>query len=341
MIPSGDQDLFRRIVDADDRFVLTTHMNPDGDAIGSEVGLARFLVERGKHVRIVNQDATPHTLAFLEDDVTAIEVYDPAVHDTILDDAGRIVLLDNSASDRLGRMEPAMRAAADRVLCIDHHPTLGTPWKDNILDEASCATAAMVYGLILACGAKPDARTAEALFVGVATDTGFFRFNSTTAQAYEIASTLMRAGVHPARCYQQIYERNSAAYTRLLGHALAGLRLDADGAVASVRVTRKMVTDARAGEEDTSEMTTALLAIDGVRIAILFRETDDRQVKVSLRSKGSLDVRELAMEFGGGGHRNASGIVLEGEFDEVIERVLDRAATLAGSGGPTGRGLLP
>jgi phosphoesterase RecJ-like protein len=144
----------------------------------------------------------------------------------------------------------------------------------------------------------------------------------------------MRAGVHPARCYRQIYERNSAAYTRLLGHALAGLRLDAAGAVASVRVTRKMVAAARAGDEDTSEMTTALLAIDGVRVAILFRETDDAKVKVSLRSKGNLDVRELAMEFGGGGHRNASGIVMDGEFDEVIERVLDRAAALAGPGGP-------
>ena len=332
MTRSGDHDLFREIVENNGSFVLTTHMNPDGDAIGSEIGLARFLIGRGKQVRIINQDPTPYALGFLERDTMEAEVYDPTTHDGILGSVDRIVLLDNSAPDRLGRLEAVMRQAADRVLCIDHHPTSGTPWNDNILDEESCATAAIVYDLLVRSGAELDLRTAEALFAGIATDTGFFRFNSTTPRAYEIAGELMRAGARPAQCFRQVYERNSAAYTRLLGLALSDLRLDADGAVASIRIQQSMVDATQTGDEDTSEMTTALLAIDGVRIAILFRETDDNHVKVSLRSKGSLDVRVLATEFGGGGHRNASGIVMQGHFDEVIERVLERATTLAGSG---------
>ena len=329
MIPPGDHDLFQDVVERNDSFVLTTHMNPDGDAIGSEIGLARFLRDHDKQVRIVNQDSTPTALTFLEHDGLRAEVYDPAAHDDVLAGVDRIVLLDNSASDRLGRMEAVMRRMAGRVLCIDHHPTSGTPWNDNILDDEACATAAMVYDLLVASRAEIDRATSEALFAGIATDTGFFRFNSTTPRAFEIAGELMRAGARPARCFRQVYERNSAAYTRLLGLALSELRLDADGAVASILIRQSMVDTTRAAEEDTSEMTTALLAIDGVRIAILFRETIENQVKVSLRSKGNLDVRMLATEFGGGGHRNASGIVMKGDFDGVIERVLERATALA------------
>ena len=132
-------------------------------------------------------------------------------------------------------------------------------------------------------------------------------------------------GVQPARTYQEIYERNSPAFTRLLGHALSGLRLDAGGAIASVRVTGAMIEASDADGIDTSEMTTALLAMDGVRVALLFREMPGGRIKVSLRSKGDLDVHRLASEFGGGGHRNASGIVLAGSLDEVSARIIEEA----------------
>ena len=138
----------------------------------------------------------------------------------------------------------------------------------------------------------------------------------------------MRAGVNPAGCYQEIYERNSPTFTRLLGEGLAAMRLDADGRVASIRVTQAMVDRSGAEGEDTSEMTTALLAMDRVRIAILFREVPPDQVKVSLRSKGNLDVRALAMQFGGGGHRNASGIVATGELDGIADEVIAKASEL-------------
>ena len=328
MIASEGHELFLRLIERSRTFVLTTHMNPDGDAIGSQLGLARFLASRGGEVRLVNQDPTPVTLLFLEDETLCVEVFDEVTHGPVLSGTDLILLLDNSVPDRLGRMEQIMRASADRVLCVDHHPTRVSPWAENILDEDACATASIVYDLIRNLGWNLDRRIAEALFVGIATDTGFFRFNSTTTRAYEIAAELMRAGVNPARCYQEIYERNSVAYTRLLGYALTGLRLDADGAVASVRITRDREEQCGAKDEDTSEMTTVLLALDRVRVAILIREMEGGQIKVSLRSKGDLDVRLLASEFGGGGHRNASGIVLEGDLDEVAEKVIARASDL-------------
>jgi phosphoesterase RecJ-like protein len=310
-------------------FVLVTHVNPDGDAIGSEVGLARFLVAKGKEIRIVNADPTPLGLKWLEAEGPAAEPYDPARHDALFTAADAVVLLDNFAPDRLGRLEPVVRAHAAKTFCIDHHPSRETLWGRNIVDTTSCATAVLVHELVKAAGWTPDRAAAEALYAGLATDTGFFRFNSTSPRAFRIAAELLEAGADPTRSYAEVYERNSPAYTRLLGHALAGLALEADGRLGVVTMTRTMIEGCAADAVDTSEVTTHVLAVEGVRIALLFRELPGGSVKVSLRSKGLLDVQALATEFGGGGHRNASGIVMSGTLDDVVRRVTARAVALA------------
>jgi phosphoesterase RecJ-like protein len=327
MIDAADHARFRQAYEGATTFVLVTHVQPDGDALGSEIGLAHFLLAHGKRVRIVNQDPTPELLRFLETDRCAIEVYDADVHDAPLRGTDLLVLVDNSAPDRLGRMERIMGECASRTLCIDHHPARDTPWSRQVLDERSCATAAMIYRLVRGAGWTPDGAAAEALYVGLATDTGFFRFNSTDVEAHEIAAELLRLGAVPAKVFQAIYERNSLAYTRMLGHALTGVRV-LRGAVAFVAITRELVERLDAVDVDASEITTTLLAMDGIRVALMFRELDRGRVKVSLRSKGAIDVHCLAGEFGGGGHRNASGIVTDGILDDVVRVVTERAATL-------------
>jgi len=332
VISAQDHELFRRLVDGAERFVLTTHIQPDGDALGSEYGLASYLAQRGKQVRIVNRDPTPESLCFIGADGPPAEVYDSAVHDSAFLTQDLVVLLDNSVPDRLGRMAPVMGRVAARTLCIDHHPAREMPWAHVILDQASCATAMMVYRLAREAGWIPDRGAAEAIYVGLATDTGFFRFNSSGPEAYEVAAELVRLGADPARVYAAIYERNSLAFTRLMGHALADVRVDG-GAVASVVLTREMIEKVEGADVDTSEITTALLAMAGIKLALLFRELDRGQVKVSLRSKDTLDVHRLAGEFGGGGHRNASGIVTAGTLEDVVRRVVQRATALAAAGG--------
>ena len=334
MIPAELHQLFRVLCDSAQRVVLTTHINPDGDAIGSELSLARFLETRGAKVRILNQDPVPELLQFVLDSKPPPELYQRGEGDAALAQADLVILVDNSAPDRLGRMEAPMAGVADRVLCIDHHPTRDAPWAHNIVDVEAAATTAMIYELTRAWGWTPDAIAANAIYTGLATDTGFFRFNSTNARSHEIAAELLELGVAPARVYRAVYERNSVAYTRLLGHSLAGLRLDAGGAVASVRITRQLTDTLQAGDVDTSEITTALLAIDRVMVAVLFRELSDGRIKVSLRSKGDLDVHRMATEFGGGGHRNASGIVIEGRLNQVVQTVTERAASLLAASSP-------
>lgn len=331
MIEASGHRAFADLVSGGRLFVLVTHVNPDGDALGSEIGLARFLATRGKEVRVVNSDATPLGLRWLEIDGPVAEPYDPARHDDLFAAADAVVLLDNSAPDRLGKVEPLVRRHAAKTFCIDHHPARETLWGRNILDTSACATAVLVYELVVAAGWAPDRAAAEALYAGLATDTGFFRFNSTSPRAFRMAAELLEAGADPTRSYAEVYERNSPAYTRLLGRALSGLALEADGKLGLVTVTRTMIEECGAESVDTSEVTTHVLAVEGVRVAVLFRELAGGGVKVSLRSKGLLDVQALATEFGGGGHRNASGIVLSGTLDDVVRRVADRAAALARS----------
>lgn len=329
MIPPSGHELFRKLCRDASRIAVTTHINPDGDALGSQLGLVRFLLADGKQVRIVNQDPPPPNLRFLADPAIPLEIYDPVVHDALVASVDLIALVDNAAPDRLGSMEPVLRRAADRTLCIDHHPSRGTPWAHPILDEGSSATAAMIFELTRGCGWTPDARAAEALYVGLATDTGFFRFNSTTARAHQIAAELLALGADSASAYREIYERNSVIYTRLLGHALVNLHLDADGAIAWVALGRELIGDLGAEDADTSEIATSMLALDGLSVALMFRELPDGRVKVSLRSKGGIDVHVLAGEFGGGGHRNASGIVMQSPLDEVVRTVVERTRALA------------
>ena len=328
MIGAAEIERFRRAVDGARAFVLVSHINPDGDAIGSELGLAGFLRARGKTVRIVNQDPPHESLDFLDADGFSLEIYDPVVHDPLLGGADRVVLVDNSAPDRLGRMERVMLASASRTLCIDHHPTRDAPWVENIVDEDASSTTAVIYELVRACGWAPPRAAAQALYVGLATDTGFFRFNSTSARAHEIAAELLRLGVDPAATYQRLHERNAEAYLRLLGHALTGLRVEGRGQIASVEIARALLASLGAESVDPTDILNVLLTLDGVKVAILFRELGDGRVKVSLRSKGTLDVHRLASEFGGGGHRNASGIVLTRAMGEAVGLVVGRAATL-------------
>lgn len=306
---------------------LATHITPDGDGIGAEICLHSYLTARGIEARILNTEATPLKYRFL-DEKNAVEVFDAKRHDAFLRQADLFFMLDNSAPSRLGPLEEATRASRATTVCIDHHNLVDPFWKVNLVDSQASATGEMVYRIVEALGGKPDFTASQAAYVSLVTDTGYFRFGKTAPRSHRLAADLLAAGVSPPRVYEEVYERGSAALVRLGGLALAGLTLEEDGRLAWIRMTHEDVTRCGAEGEDTSDIVNELLTIDRVRLAVLFKELEGQRVKLSFRSKGSLDVNRVAQSFGGGGHTNASGAVVAGRLEELVPRVLEPCRAL-------------
>ena len=303
------------------KILLTTHQNPDGDGLGSEIALAGYLRDVGKHPLIVNPDGTPERYRFLDPEGET-KVFDEQTGPPLIREAELIFMLDNSSLNRLGRMEAHIREATAIRVCIDHHSTTDGFWTINLIDDTACATGEMIYDLVAALGGSPDLKAATAIYTALVTDTGHFRFSKTSPRSHRIAAELLRIGVDPARVYQEVFERNSESFIRLVGLALVGTRLEAEGRVAWIALNRQQILQCGAEEADTSEIVNHLFTIQGVRVALLFKELPDGRIKVSFRSKGDIDIHEVATRYDGGGHRNASGAILAGPLEAAVGKVV-------------------
>lgn len=322
--------LFKPVVDAigaGTRFVLVTHLNADGDGLGAQFALGRFLRRHGKQVRVINTDPIPKQYRFFVQDDEP-ELYDAAAHDPVLRQADAIVILDNSSANRLGTMREAVVASPAPKICIDHHPHPDTQWDVMVIDEKACATGEMIYRLIREMDGEVSPQEAVPIYVSIVTDTGNFRFSNTTPVVLRTAADLVSKGVDVPTVYQQIFERNPPSFVRLLGAALSSIKQDETGRLGYIVMSREMMRAAGADGDDTSDIINGILTIDGTRLALLFKEMSDGRTKISLRSKGSIDVNRLAAEFGGGGHRNASGVVVAFPIDKAVEAILPKARAL-------------
>jgi phosphoesterase RecJ-like protein len=310
--------------------VISTHINPDGDAIGSELALAAFLRQKGLRACIVNADPVPRLYTFLDPRSEILTPEAPAAR-RALEACDLFFAVDNGTLPRMGRMQEWIRSTRAIRVCIDHHASQDDLWDVRLIDEEACATGTLIYELIHSLGGRLTRAQAQAIYVALITDTGYFRF-ARTASTDRLAADLVDAGVDPVRVYHQVYERNSMAFIHLQGAALRDVRIELEGRLGWLILTRQQVVDAGADHEDTSEIINSVLTIEGVRAAVLFKELPGARTKVSLRSKGSLDVNALARRFGGGGHRNAAGILLQEPLERGVERVMaevrGQAATL-------------
>jgi phosphoesterase RecJ-like protein len=307
-------------------FVLTTHTNPDGDAIGSVAALAFALREAGKTATVINHSPTPAVYDFLDPERT-IRVFDPARDREILRLADVILVLDTSQPERLRSMAADLLASPAVKICIDHHLDPDGFADHALLDTDATSTGELVYRLLRAwTGERLSPPVATALYTAIMTDTGGFRYPRVDPEIFRISAHLIECGADPVQCYTRVYERWTGGRIRLLGAMLAGLRTTAGGAIASVTITRQMLADSGTTEEDTDNFTTFPMSIGGVRIGILFLELNDG-VKMSLRSRDAIPVNLLAREFGGNGHLNAAGaLVSPADLSDLEARVLDAAA---------------
>lgn len=314
-----------------ERIVLTTHVQPDGDGIGSEVALARFLRARGKSVTILNPHPTARRFRFLEPD-PRIVAFEPEAAERALEEADLLVVLDISVPERLGRLEPLVERFAPDVVILDHHT--GPPRIPglDVRDVEASATGEIVYRLLHEwADDEITPEIATALYAAIAYDTGGFRHANTTARTHEIVADLLRRGADTVTANRWIFESLSLGRVRLTARVLADFSLEADGRIAWAGIPRTLLEETGASSEDVEGLAESLRAIEGVDVAILLKEVHDGATKVSLRSVPSRDVQEFAARFGGGGHRNASGIYLEEPLGDAVRRVVPAAVRSFGA----------
>ncbi len=312
------------------RFVLTTHVNPDGDGLGSQLGLAWLMRTQGAVVRIINHDPTPARLAFL-DPAATIETYNPEVHDAVIESADVVVMLDNGDPGRLDTMRAPLDRCRGRKVCIDHHPDPPPYWDFMVHRVGASSTGEIIAELIQATRLTPDVAAARALYAAVSSDTGRFRFGNTTQLAFQTAAWLVHCGVKPAEMYDQLEQGLSHSYCRLSGQVFANMEIAADGALVLLRVPLALPDASAVDGEDLARIINEALRVAGCRVAGLFRELDPQQTKISLRSNGGLDVQSIAKAYGGGGHKSAAGAVVANAMEPTIEQLRPALLALARS----------
>lgn len=316
-------ELVARILEEHDRIVLTTHVNADGDAVGSECAVAAWLELLGKTVHIVNPTAYPAQYRYLVGNPEwVVEVGTPAAT-AVLQNAQVILVLDTGEPKRIGKVASAL--SGRKVLLVDHHPrSEGFTTDAALIDTSACATGELVYDLISVAHLRspwPE-QLVQALYAAIVTDTGSFRFSNTSPRSHAIAGDLIRRGVDPEQEYKRLFGTVPLRRVQLLRAALDSLEVDADFPITWISLPRAIMEQAGAGSEDLDGLVDHARSVEGTEVAILFRETADGSTKVSLRSNGDFDVNAIARKFGGGGHIKASGAVLGAAMPAAREKVL-------------------
>lgn len=308
------------------RFVLSTHVNPDGDGLGSEIALSEWLRSRGKNVHVLNHDAAPPLYHFL-DPQNILQQYVEADHAEMVAGADVIVVMDTNHPRRLGSLESAVMASNAVRICIDHHLEPASFADHYVIDETASSTGELVYRVLIEADPLHSLTppVAGALYCAIMTDTGSFRYSHVDPELHTIIADLISKGADPGRIYREIYEQWSPGRIRLLGETLATLDLAHDGLLAHVTIDQAMLRRTGTVEADTDNFTIYPMSIRGVEAGILFLELNDG-VKMSLRSRADIPMNELAKEFGGGGHRNAAGARMHNVGLESFKQDVLRAA---------------
>jgi phosphoesterase RecJ-like protein len=307
------------------RFLVTTHIHPEGDAIGAEIALTMFLRNLGKEVTIVNSSPTPINSSFLDPD-EEIKVYPQDYEKQMLAEADVVIIVDVNNWSHVGPLSKELAPSKNLRICIDHHQGTEDGFADIIASDTTAAAAGLlIYELIRHMKGEITPRIAEAVYAAIITDTGTFRFSNTTQRVFKAAHELLDKGIEPFEMYKQVFAKTTGS-VKLLGYVLCTMDATPDGRVAWIHATQKMFKDSGADYEDSDGLLEVVRGIRGVEFCMFFKELEGGSVKVSLRSNGNVDVYEIAKRHGGGGHRMASGMTVPGPMEQAIRTVSEECA---------------
>lgn len=313
---------FTSLIHAHQRFLLTSHIRPDCDALGSELGMAGVLDSLGKDVLIVNAQKTPPNLAWI-DPTRRLKALGVDVQLSDVADREVMLVLDTSAWQQLGDMGIVLRQTAAKKAVLDHHVSEDDLGAEPFKDTQAEATGRLVLEAAEQLGVKLTPEIAMPLFAAVATDTGWFRFASTSGDTYRAAGKLMDAGAKPPLIYRSLYEQDTLARLQLIGRTLARTQSDLGGRLIYTAVFQDDFKATSALPSDTEDVINLTLTVAGTEVAIIFVELPSSNYKVSFRSRSAVDCSRLAEQFSGGGHKAAAGATVDGPLDVAQPRVLD------------------
>lgn len=324
----------KNLILSNQSFLITTHVNPDADAIGSEIAFYKILKSLGKKSFIINHSETPYNLKFLDSD-NVIKQFNMDDHADLFNQVDVLVALDFNRSDRTVSMKKSFEQSKAIKICIDHHQDPEKFVDYEFIDVEYAATGEIILSFITETKlVQLTKEIAEPIYAAIMTDTGSFRFERTTAKLHRKVATLLDTGVNPTEIYDKIYDQSKFSKIKLLGRALNSIKLLAEGRIAYMIITQKDFEEFDAIESDTENFVNYNLSIENVVLGLLFIELRNG-FKVSFRSKGNIPVNKLAAEFGGGGHTNASGArFFEKQMnDEIINYILLKATEYVQSKG--------
>lgn len=301
------------LIENKNRFGITTHIKPDGDGIGSSLGLCWLLKSLGKSAEVIVRGEIPPAYRSLPgaEEVRDIESVDR--------DYDAIFVIECSDLDR-----PGIKGLEHEfTVNIDHHSTSAHFGTVNWIDSTASAVGEMIYNLCKAIGGRVTREIAECVYMALVTDTGSFHFSNTTDRTLKVASELVKAGVKPADISEAVYSNYPWSRIELMRQVLGTVKRDETGRVASLRQTLKMRETSGAVDGDNNGFVNIPLAARDVLACVYMREIGENQYRVSLRSKGDINVAKVAERFGGGGHRNAAGLRIEGDWDEKERELIE------------------
>lgn len=315
----------KHLIDESQKIVLTTHVRPDGDGLGAEAALFDYFDSLGKQVRIINVSPLPDSFHYLNPD-SRFEVFNTSIHSHPLETADCIIILDCNQIDRLQEMGPFVEKTKGKIVILDHHLNPGEFADLLCISTEACATGEMVYDFIsFHSGLQTVSPIAAAgIYTSILTDTGSFRFPRTTAAVHRKTAFLLESGADPSAIYEAVHEQRTVSSIQLQGLFMSQIRLAYDGKLAYSVIRKTDFDRFGATLDDTEGFVRYLLSIRGTLMGILLTE-QPYGFKLSFRSKGDIDVNRLANQYGGGGHKNASGGRMTDTSDLAITRLISDA----------------
>ena len=333
MLNSSDFQKAVDLINKSNNCLITTHARPDGDACGCLVAMRDALVALGKKVKLLMLSEVPEWYEFLFDEKVPLLGEDVQLEELMQGRFGQfdlIMVIDTNSYSQLPKFDEYLKQADKPVLVIDHHVTADGLGDVELVESDAAATALIVYDLLKYAGWPVTEKMAEALFVAVATDTGWFQFGNTDSRAYRACAELIDAGAKPTEIYDNLYQNFSHPRFKLMAAMLSTLELHFDGRYATQHLRQEDFEKAGAAFKDTENLIDECRRISTVEVAALFVELKDGRIKCSLRSRRAVDVRTIAQKFGGGGHKMAAGVHLPGPLEEAERLILEEVTAWLG-----------